>query len=143
MVSPSKRFEPIQRIASSRERKAAAALGDTLKARQDAEQRLTDLYAYRAEYLERYRQARLYGANAAQLKSYQGFLDKLELAITEQEGLTNHAQARCADSKLQWRDDYTRTRVMANVMERLRRGEQVLADKREQADQDERNQRRR
>lgn len=143
MAPPSKRFEPIQRVASDRERKAATALGESLKVRQEAEHRLGELRAYYAEYLERYRNATLKGLSAAQMRDYQIFIDKLEQAISQQEQVAVAAQQQCDTSKNQWRDKYTRTQVMNNVVDKLRTTERQATDKREQSDQDERNQRRR
>ena len=48
MMVPSKRFKPIQKITSQRERKAAVALGESLQQRQAAQQRLDELRAYHA-----------------------------------------------------------------------------------------------
>ncbi len=143
MAPPSKRFAPIQRVANDRERKAASALGESLKLRHEAENRLGELRAYHAEYLERYRRAARNALTAAQMRDYQVFIDKLEQAIAQQEQITAAAQQQCDTSKNQWRDKYTRTQVMNNVVDKLRDTERQATDKREQAEQDERNQRRR
>lgn len=135
---PSERFKPVQRIAASRERKAATALGDSLKTRQQAEQRLADLRAYHAEYLDQYRQANQSGMSVARMREYQVFLDKLETAIAEQERIVERAGQACAAAQDVWRDKYTRTRVMSNVVERMQTEERQQADKREQAQQDDR-----
>jgi flagellar FliJ protein len=137
----SERFKPVQRIADTRERKAAAALGDSLKARHEAEQRLADLRNYHGEYLERLRLANLQGMNLAQVREYQVFLDKLEQAIAEQERIVQCAAASCDSAQAEWRDKYTRTRVMNKVVERMQTEERLQADKREQAQQDDRPQR--
>jgi flagellar FliJ protein len=138
MMTPSKRFKPVQRIADSRERKAAAVLGDSIKARQAAEQRLADLKAYHNEYLEQFRQANQNGMDVARMREYQLFMDKLEFAIAEQEGQVQKAKAACNSAQSVWRDKYTRTQVMSNVVDRLQHEERQQADKREQAQQDDR-----
>lgn len=134
----SERFKPVQRVADSRERKAAAQLGDTLKTRQQAEQQLADLRTYHEEYLEQYRRSNEAGMSVARMREYQVFMDKLERAIREQERVVERAYAECADAQSVWRDKYTRTRVMANAMERMKSEELRKADKREQAVQDDR-----
>ena len=141
MTPPSKRFKPIQRLASEKERQAAASLGDALRSRQQAEQRLAELQAYQAEYLERYRATAESGATAATLRDYQVFLGRLEQALAEQQRILGAAQAQCAESKGQWRDKHARNQAMGKVVDRLRRAERQEADKREQDDQDDRNQR--
>lgn len=138
----SERFKPVKRIADSRERKAAAALGDSLKCRQQAEQRLADLRAYHADYLEQYRLANQTGMSVARMREFQVFLDKLETAIAEQERIVQRADADCANAQSVWRDKYTRTQVMSNVVERMQAEEQRETERREQAQLDDRPQRR-
>jgi len=137
-MMPSERFKPVQRVVDSRERKAASALGDSLKTRQQAEQRLADLRAYHLEYLDQYRAANQSGMSVARIREYQVFLDKLELAISEQERIVQRADSACADAQTVWRDKYTRTQVMSNVVDRMKADEQREAERREQAQADDR-----
>ncbi len=141
MTRQSKRFQPIQRIADERERKAAIALGEKLKAKRDAEQQLKVLTDYHADYLEQYRRAVKCTLPAAQLRGYQNFLDQLEAAIGQQEQVLRGRRSACDDSKAQWTDQYRRSQVMNNVVDRLKEDERRHVDKREQSALDERNQR--
>lgn len=143
MPPTSKRFQPIQRIADDRERKAAIALGEKLRAKQDAEQQLKVLTDYHADYLERYRQAVQAGMPAAQIRGYLNFLDQLETAIRQQKEVLRGHKSDCAASKANWNDQYRRSQVMSNVVDRLKEEERRHSDKREQAALDERNQRKR
>lgn len=138
---PSDRFKPVQRVADSRERKAASALGERLKKKQQAEQQLANLRAYHTEYLAQYQQANQQGMNVSRIREFQVFMDKLETAIAEQEKIVAQTSAACADAQAVWRDKYTRTQVMSNVVDRMKADEQREADKREQARQDDRPQR--
>ena len=45
-MPPSDRFKPIQKVVSQKERKAAVALGESLKQREAAKQRLDELRQY-------------------------------------------------------------------------------------------------
>jgi len=139
---PSKRFKPIQHLAGNRERQAAASLGEALKACHAEEQRLAELQGYHAEYLERFQNARRNSLGAAQLRDYQVFLDKLETAIREQEQNLKLAHGRCEAHRHQWQDRYTHSRAMDKVVDKLEAEERKAADKREQAVQDDRSQRR-
>lgn len=143
MASSSKRFSPIRRLASDQERKAATALGDSIRSRREAEQRLAELRDYRSEYLERYRTTAQAGATAATLRDYQNFLGRLEQAITEQERVLAEAEAQCSQSQHRWRDRHQHNQALEKVLERLRRDENRATEKREQDEQDERGQRRR
>ncbi|MCP5439400.1 MAG: flagellar export protein FliJ [Chromatiaceae bacterium] len=86
MAPPSDRFKPIQKIALHKERKAAAALGESLKTREAAVQRLDELRQYLAEYQERFARAARNGLSSSQILEYQVFISKLETAIEQQEG---------------------------------------------------------
>jgi flagellar FliJ protein len=141
MSPPSRRFQPIQRIAGDRERKAAIALGEKLKAKKGAEQQLKILSDYHADYLERYRQAVQSGHPAAQIRGYQNFLDQIEKAIEQQRQLLRGHKTECDASKAHWNDQYRRTQVMNNVVDRLKEDERRHLDKCEQSALDERNQR--
>jgi flagellar FliJ protein len=141
MAPPSKRFQPIQRIADERERKAAISLGEKLKAKSGVEQQLKVLTDYHADYLERYRQAVQSGLPAVQLRGYQQFLDQLEAAIKQQRLLLSGHKSACDASKAHWNDQYRRSQVMNNVVDRLKQDERRESDKREQSALDERNQR--
>lgn len=141
-MTSSDRFKPVQRVADSRERKAATALGDRLKARQQAEQQLADLRTYHAEYLARYQLANQQGMSVSRIREFQVFMDKLEHAIAEQEKVVAKAVAACAAAQDLWRDKYTRTQVMSNVVDRMKADEAREADRREQAQADDRPQRR-
>ncbi len=137
----SDRFKPVQRVADNRERQAATALGERLKRKQQAEQQLANLRDYHTEYLAKYQQANQQGMPVSRIREFQLFLDKLETAIAEQEKLVAQEKAACADAQATWRDKYTRTQMMNNVVERMQADERRAADKREQAQQDDRPQR--
>ena len=95
MVPPSKRFRPIQRIASHKERKAAAVLGESLKQREAARLRLDELRQYRAEYLERFAGATRSGLSSSHVLEYQVFISKLETAIAQQEEILARSEKDC------------------------------------------------
>lgn len=143
MYMTSERFKPVQRVAANKERKAATALGESLKQQQAAEQRLLELRQYRDEYLERLRNATGSGVNVTQLREYQAFLDKLENAIREQELAVERARAAVGNSKQTWQARYTKTRAMDSAVSRLRESERKAEDKKEQNATDEQVQRRR
>jgi len=142
-MAPSERFKPIQKIASQRERKAAAALGESLKQRGAAQQRLDDLRQYLAEYLERFASATRNGLSSRQIIEYQVFISKLETAIAQQEEIVLQSQQDCDSSKADWRGRYTKSKAMENAVDRMRVAERRQQDKKEQADTDDRVQRKR
>ena len=124
-MSPSQRFKPIQKIASHHERKAAAALGESLKQREAAMQRLDELRQYLAEYLERFSRAVASGLSGSQVMEYQVFIGKLETAIEHQEKVVLQSQQACASTKEQWRGRYTKSKAMENAVDRLSQAERL------------------
>lgn len=142
-MSPSKRFKPVQMIASNKERKAATALGDSLKSKRAAADKLSELKRYHAEYMERFENSTRAGIGAGQLQEYRAFLRKLELAISEQEKVVAMAELECDNRKDHWRGHYTKSQAVNNVVTRLQDQEKREADRKEQAISDEFAQRKR
>ncbi len=140
-MSPSKRFQPVQRIAVSREQKAARALGESRKALQEQERRLEELRTYHREYLERFQGASASGISAAQLHEYRAFLAKLEQAIREQERQLEQSRQQCSGRKAEWQETHQRTQALGKVMERFHSEERRLQESRDQKELDDRNQR--
>jgi len=142
-MPPSDRFKPIHQLASNKERKAAAELGESIKQRDDAHQRLAELEQYHKEYLERFASAARDGLSRNQIVEYQVFIGKLEDAIVEQRGIVERSEQNCRDSKQHWQGRFTKAKAMENAIDRMRLEERKAADRREQAASDDRSQRER
>lgn len=141
-MAPSDRFKPIQKLNARKERKAAELLGDSLRARSAAEQRLNELRAYHAEYLERFNVAARAGIGAAQVREYLAFIAKLDMAIGEQERAVARSRSECDRSKDSWRGAHTKSRAMDKAVDRMRDGERAAGERNDQKATDDRNQRR-
>lgn len=139
----SKRFKPVQQIADNKERKAAASLGESLKDKEAAAQKLQELRGYHAEYLKSFHLASQQGMGSAQLQEYRTFLGKLELAIQEQQQVVNSAQQVCSSRRDLWRGQYTKTRALNNAVTRMQDDETRLQERQEQAATDDQNNQRR
>jgi flagellar FliJ protein len=142
-MSPSRRFKPIQKIASHKERKAAAALGESLKQKDAATQRLGELKQYLAEYLERFARATRSGLSSSQILEYQVFIGKLETAIAQQEAVVARSQQDCDSSKARWRGNFTKSKAMQTAVDRMQTEERRRTERKEQSESDDRAQRRR
>jgi len=140
-LSPSKRFRPVQRVAQSREQKAARELGNSQRRAQDQEGRLEELKGYHQEYLERFENAASSGISASQLQEYRAFISKLELAIREQEKIVSASHRECSSRKQVWQRKRTQTEALGKVMGRFESEERKDSDKREQKETDDRDQR--
>lgn len=136
---PSQRFKPVLRVAESRERKAAHQLGDSQRNVQEQEAKLDELRRYHREYLERFDTAARVGISAAQLREYQAFLAKLELAIKEQESVVQHSQNLCSAHRDEWQQKYIRTQALDKVVQRCKTQERNKRERKEQKEIDDRN----
>lgn len=142
-MAPSDRFKPIHQIASQKERKAAVQLGESIRERDQAQQRLAELEQYHGEYLERFANAARNGLHSRQVVEYQVFIAKLEDAIAEQRRIVQRVEQDCVQTRQQWQGRYTKAKAMENAIDRMRVAERKDADRREQADSDDLSQRRR
>lgn len=140
-MSPSKRFKPVERVARSREQKAARELGASQRQLQEQQSRLDELKGYHQEYLARFQNASAAGISVAQLHEYRAFLSKLECAIREQEQQLEVSRRACDGRKAVWQEKHQRTQALGKVMARFQSEERRQQDEREQKEQDDRNQR--
>lgn len=138
---PSKRFQPVKRVAESRESDAARELGHSQKRMRDQEAKLEDLKRYHQEYLERFETTARQGMSASQMQEYRIFLEKLDTAIREQEKVVLASKSECVTRKEQWQQKRVRTQALGKVMDRFKSAELKVQEKREQDEADERSQR--
>ncbi|MCW8943499.1 MAG: flagellar export protein FliJ [Sedimenticola sp.] len=138
---PSKRFQPVKRVAESRENDAARELGHSQKRMRDQEAKLDDLRRYHQEYLERFEATARQGMSANQMQEYRVFLEKLDVAIREQEKVVLASKSECVSRKEQWKEKRVRTQALGKVMDRFKSAELKVEEKREQDETDDRSQR--
>lgn len=140
-MSPSKRLKPVQRVAESREQKAARHMGLSRKTLQVEEVKLTQLKQYHQEYLQKFEVASRQGISATQLQEYRAFLSKLDEAIGQQERVVAASQMDHSTNKSNWRKKHTRTQALSKAVNRIQQQEQATAERNEQKESDDRNQR--
>jgi flagellar FliJ protein len=138
---PSKRFEPVKRIAESREQKAARDLGNSQRRAKEQEAKLAELKQYHDEYLRRFQDASRNGISIPQLQEYRTFIGKLERAISEQQKIVERSRHECGKYRDAWQQRHVRTQALDKVMDRLQSAERRRQDDREQKEQDDRSQR--
>lgn len=134
-------MQPVVDVAARREREAASQLGEGQARRQQAEQRLQDLIAYRDEYSRQFDAAG--SVNAVRLRDYRIFLDRLNQAIEQQRGLCARAAADCEALRLRWLEVHGRAQALDKVVSRYQAEERDCDARREQQESDQQNQTRR
>ncbi|MES9903831.1 MAG: flagellar export protein FliJ [Sedimenticola sp.] len=136
MVS-SKRFKPVQRVAESREQKAAREFGDSQRSMHAEEQKLEVLRVYHQEYLEQFHTTARGGISSGQMQEYRAFLAKLDQAINEQAQVVEASHQEFVIRKESWHKRHVRTQVLEKAVDRIRQVEHKTVERREQKEQDE------
>jgi flagellar FliJ protein len=142
-MTGSDRLRPIQHVAEVRERDAARAFGESQRRLEEEQQRLSQLEAYRDEYLQRFRRLQQEGLTVAQLLEYQAFLAKLDAAVRHQAEIVQLRRGDAERRRAAWTDRRTHSRAMERAVDNLADRELQDGERREQKALDDRNQRRR
>ena len=140
-MKKSQRFQSVIKVASARERQAATALGQAQSSLQSQLARMEELIRYQEEYHLQLQRSGSLGMDARRIQDYHAFLDKLRLAIRQQQSVIDNAQRLVDERKQQWFSTRGKLKTYGNVMERFQSEEQRQEDQREQKDTDERAQR--
>jgi flagellar export protein FliJ len=132
----SKRFQPIQEIASTSAQDLSRAMGEAGRKVTDLERQLQQLTAYRDEYVRNSTQSG--GAiDAVKLQNYRSFLERLGEAMRQHTKSLEAARAEYEKRRAAWSEKRIEAESLGRVVDRFRREEQHAADAREQRDGDE------
>lgn len=140
-MKKSKRLEPIVKLAENEEMSAARALAECQNRLGAQQARLSQLIAYRKDYIDRMQTQGAAGMQVAQMLSYQRIIAQLDRGITEQSRIVDNARAELEQMKQRWLESRTRTQSMDLVREQHLRQELKQDQRREQKESDERAQR--
>jgi flagellar FliJ protein len=131
----SKRFEPIQEIASSSADELGGAMADAARRVADLERQLEQLRTYRDEYVRNSAQGDG-SMDAVKLQNYRTFLDRLGDAMRQHVKNIDAARAEFERRRSKWSEKRIEAESLGRVVERLRKEERSLADRREQREGD-------
>ena len=133
-MTKSKRFEPIQEIASNSADELSRPMADAARKVADLERQLTQLKTYRDEYV---RNSTVAGAmDAVKLQNYRSFLDRLGDAMRQHIKNLDAARADYERRRLQWSEKRIEAESLGRAVERFRAEEQRAADRRDQHELD-------
>ena len=131
----SKRFEPIQEIASTSAKDLSRVMAEAGRKVADLEHKLEQLKAYRDEYV---RNSQSSGAiDAVKLQNYRSFLDRLGEAMNLHLKSLDAARKEFEKRRAQWSEKRIEAESLNRVVDRFRKEEQHAADRREQREGDE------
>ena len=131
----SKRFEPIQQIASTSAMDLSRAMGEAGRKVADLERQLEQLQSYRDEYVRNSTQSAR-SMNAVQLQNYRSFLDRLGEALRQHLKNLDAARAEYERRRVLWSEKRIEAESLGRVVDRFRKEEQHAADRREQREGD-------
>ena len=131
----SKRFEPIQEMASSSANELSGAMAEAARRVAELERQLAQLQTYRDEYVRNSQQSGG-SMDAVKLQNYRSFLDRLGEAMRQQGKNLDAARAEFETRRSKWSDKRIEAESLGRVVERLRKEERSAADRREQGEGD-------
>jgi flagellar export protein FliJ len=131
----SKRFEPIQEIASSSANELSREMAEAGRRVADLERQLAQLETYRDEYVRG--SAPASGAmDAVKLQNYRSFLDRLGEVMRQHLKNLDAARAEFERRRSKWSEKRIEAESLGRAVERFRKEEQSAAERREQREGD-------
>ena len=140
-MTRSKRMQPVQQLAQSREQKAVQKLGQSQQYLQAQQARLEELRAYRDQYAREFEASGGAGLGATRMHDYRIFLNRLGEAIHQQETLIAQCCARHEQTRRQWLESRGQSQAVDKLVDRYRLEEGKQLERTEQKEQDDRAQR--
>jgi len=131
----SKRFEPIQEIASTSAKDLSRAMGEAGRKVADIERQLQQVQSYRDEYVRNSTQSAA-AMDAVKLQNYRSFLDRLGEALRQHLKSLGSARAEYETRRAAWSAKRIEAESLGRVVDRFRKEEQHVADRREQREGD-------
>ena len=132
------KLQPVAKIRKQQEKNAARLHGDTLHQAEQQQQQLSELISYRDQYLKAFQLAAESGLSAVQMQDYRLFINRLDVAIKQQQQSVANGQEKCEISHKKWLDKRSRTKVIDKVVEKRQRLEHDIKEKREQRESENR-----
>ena len=134
-MTKSKRFEPIQEIASTSAKDLSRVMGEAGRKVADLERQIQQLQSYRDEYVRNSGQGAVV-IDAVKLQNYRTFLDRLGDALRQQTKALEIARAEYEKRRAAWSEKRIEAESLGRAMDRFRKEEQHAADRREQREGD-------
>lgn len=138
----SERLGAILELTETHEQKAARQLGETNRQLQNSQRGLENLRGFLSNYTARFQQTGDQGMDARQLLNYRMFLDKINMAVVQQELAVQKAQQDVVRRRTEWEDAHRRSLGLKTVVDKARSEEGRIEARKLQAEMDERASRR-
>lgn len=130
-------LQPLLDLAQSHADQAAKRLHALRIKWQEAEEQLQQLKGYREDYRVRLVESTKQGLPVTSWRDYQLFLDKLELAIRQQQVEVEHCKTRWEAGQREWLAQQRKLKAYATLAQRHVRREEMREAQKEQRELDE------
>jgi flagellar FliJ protein len=131
-MKKSVRLRPVRDLKHQQERVEAKKLADLQAQLQHARQQQTDLQGYLQEYFASISDNRQNVRQASQLGLYQAFVQRLQEAIQHQGQLIKQREMVVQAQSRKWVEANARLKALDDLIERIRKEEELAEDKKEQ-----------
>ena len=135
----SERLATVLKLAKMRQQLAAQVLAENIRNKTSHDEQLQQLQSFKDDYLDKFAQ----GVNltSSSLMNYQTFYGSLEKAVEMQAQRTVLSQNQLEQARKQWQSLYAREKNMESLIDKKIKIEEVEEEKKIQAEQDDRFQR--
>lgn len=117
--------------------KASKRLGAATQAVQDAQQKLTMLFGYRDDYAQKLINRGGTGMSPGEYQNFLAFMQKLDNAISGQQGVLEMAEQRVEQEKLRWQECEKKRLSYSTLQKRALEKQLQKENKRDQKAMDE------
>ena len=131
----SKRFEPIREIAATSAQDLSLAMADAGRRVAELERQLEQVKTYRDEYARDSAQTGT-AIDAVRLQNFRSFLDRLGEALRQKQQALDAARLEYEKRRALWSEKRVEAESLGRAVDRFRKEEQHLADRREQREGD-------
>lgn len=130
-------LDTLAELAATETDEAARRLGQSVRAAADCEQKLALLQQYRDDYSARLQERMRAGLTVEGYRNFQGFLDKLDQALTMQQQAVRDAGRRVELDRQAWQASERKRLSYDTLASRVARQAQQKESRREQKETDE------
>jgi flagellar FliJ protein len=140
-VKRADRLQIVQNVVDDQKRHRAEALAVSERRVAESEAKLAELQNYQASYLRDFSIRAESGMDGVMARDYQAFLARLEEALRQQSLTVTRARAQRDGEMQSWQGAAQRAEAVGQMVRRFQSEEELIQQRREQHDTDERAQR--
>jgi flagellar protein FliJ len=130
-------LETLIDLATKETDEATKRLGRMVRTSDEAQQKLAILEQYRDDYALRFQESLSSGLTALSYRNFQLFIEKIDNAISGQQGVVRNAQQRVAEARAAWQACERKRMSYGTLVTRARQTAQLRENRRDQKEMDE------